>query len=591
MPRRKGRLFVMTKDKIHRSILEEENKVEGTKMNIVRHFAMMTAGLATLAMCLPALAQDSPVVLTLHPIDSDALIENFNPNNPTGPQQMVRDFAYEPLWIDNIWNPENDFPALATSYEIAEDLLSITYMLREGVQWSDGEDFNADDVVFTFEYAKAHQDYPMGIDVYMEETDTGSVVSVEKIDDYTVKFNLKEPDALARFALGGIYPLPEHIWSEIEDPKNFANTTPVGTGPWTEVQNFSRSSVELCRNETSRYNAENAIDCLRFLQLNGNEQIIAAMSAGEVDWLGTGLTDPEITFTPQSEFNNYWLPPGGDVNLQINTTKAPFSDLEFRKAISVAIDRDTIVDISTFGLTTHTRFPVGTGETYSTWFNEDALEPYTWLMAYDPDRAIELLDAAGFVDADNDGWRDNPDGTPISFEINIPNGWTDWINTGQTISENLQDVGINAVVRTMDQGAWNDKARTGDFDSYIMWTNGGPTPYNTYNPMFNPRNMEQGRVDYQAMHQMRLPEVEEALQAFRSTADRDEQMEHMKDIHIAIAENLPVIGLFANPTWYEYSTRNFEGWVTEANPYVRPMVFEGTRERVIHALSLTPVSR
>ena len=560
-------------------------------MKSVRRTALAPIGVAALALAAPAVAQDDRVVLTLHPIDSDALIENFNPNNPTGPQQFVRDFAYEPLWIDNIWNPDKDFPALATSYEIADDLMSITYHLREGVKWSDGEDFNADDVIFTFEYAKANQDYPMGIDVYVEETGTGMVVSAERIDDYTVKFNLREPDALARFALGGTYPLPEHIWADIEDPKNFANVDPVGTGPWTDVQNFSRSSFELCRNELSRYNEDNSIDCLRFLQLNGNEQIIAAMSAGEVDWLGTGLTDPEITFTPQSEYNNYWLPPGGDVNLQINTTKPPFNNLEFRKALSVAIDRDTIVDISTFGLTTHTRFPVGTGETYATWFNEEALEPYTWLMQYDPDRAAELLDAAGFVDADNDGFRDNPDGTPIAFEINIPNGWTDWINTGQTISENLQDVDINAVVRTMDQGAWNDKARTGDFDSYIMWTNGGPTPYNTYNPMFNPRNMEPGRVDYQAMHQMRLPQIEEALQAFRSTADRDEQMQHMTAIHVAVAENLPVIGLFANPTWYQYSTRKFEGWVTKENPYVRPTVFEGTRERVIHALSLKPVSR
>lgn len=136
-------------------------------MNKVRRFAMATVGLAALGLSLPVLAQDNPVILRLHVLDSDAFVENFNPNNPTMPQQIVRDFAYEPLWIDNVWNPGNDFPALATSYEIAEDLMSITYKLREGVQWSDGEAFNADDVVFTFEYAKAHQDYPMGIDVYV----------------------------------------------------------------------------------------------------------------------------------------------------------------------------------------------------------------------------------------------------------------------------------------------------------------------------------------------------------------------------------------------------------------------------------------
>ncbi len=48
---------------------------------------------------------------------------------------------------------------------------------------------------------------------------------------------------------------------------------------------------------------------------------------------------------------------------------------------------------------------------YNTWYDEAALQPYTWLMEYNPDKAKELLDAAGFVDKDGDGWRDNPDGT------------------------------------------------------------------------------------------------------------------------------------------------------------------------------------
>ena len=557
-------------------------------MNSIRAVALMSVGVAALAATAPAMAQDE-VILRLLPHHTDAMVENYNPNNPTGPQQRMRDFAYEPLWIDNLWHPENDFPALATSFEMGEDLKSITYHLREGVKWSDGEDFNADDVVFSFNYAKAHPDYPMGIDVYSEEAGTGNIVSAEKIDDHTVKFNLNQPDALIRYGLGGLYPLPEHIWSEVDDPKNFANLNPVATGPWTEVRNFSRNGYEICRNELSRYNAENAIDCLSFPQMNGNEQTVAALSAGDLDWLGDGLTDPDVTFLPQSEFNNYWLPPGSDVNLQLNTTKPPFNNLAFRQAMSVAIDRDTLVEISTFGLTTHTKYPIGTGEMFNTWYDEEALEPYTWLMQYDPDRAMQILDEAGFVDADGDGWRDNPDGTPIAFGISMPSGWTDWVNTGQTVAENLQDIGVNASLKTMDQGAWFDGAPSGDFDVYVMWTNGGPTPHSQYHPMFNPRLMVKGQIDFQAMHQMQIPEAEEALNAFRSTTDREAQLAELTKVHKLVAENLPVISLFANPTWYEYSTRRFTGWVTEENPFVRPQVHDGNRERVIHALALKPI--
>jgi peptide/nickel transport system substrate-binding protein len=561
--------------------------VENMRLKTLTTVALATVALSVVAGAVPALAQEE-VILRLLPAHTDAMVENYNPNNPgPGAQQRTRDFTYEPLWIDNIWHPGVSEEALAVSWEVGSDMKSVTYKLREGVKWSDGEDFNADDVVFSFEYAKAHPDYAMGIDVFNGET--GNVASAEKIDDYTVKFNLNEPDALARYGLNGLYPLPEHVWKDVADPKNFANLDVVATGPWTKPRNFSRNGYDMCRNELFRGNADNAIDCLRFPQMNGNEQTVAAISAGDLDWLGDGLTDPDVTFLPQSEFNNYWLPAGSDVNLQLNTTKAPFNNLEFRKAISVATDRQTLLDVSTFGLTTATKFPIGTGEMYSTWYDAAALEPYTWLMEYNPEKAKELLDAAGFVDKDGDGWRDNPDGSPIAFGISMPSGWTDWVNSGQTVAENLQDIGVNASLKTMDQGAWFDAVPRGDFDVYVMWTNGGPTPYNQYQPMFNPRLMVPGQIDFQSMHQMPIPAVEEALSKFKSTADLAAQKAALTDIHKLVAENVPVVSLFANPIWYEYSTRRFTGWVTEENPFVRPQVHDGNRERVLHALALKPI--
>lgn len=170
-------------------------------MHKIGLLTVLAGALLTTSAIVPAAGQEE-VILRLLPYHTDAMVENYNPNNPTGPQQRMRDFAYEPLWIDNIWHPGENEEALAVSWEIGEDLKSITYKLREGVKWSDGEDFNADDVVFSFEYAKAHPDYPMGIDVYNGET--GNVTSAEKVDDYTVKFNLNEPDALARYGLNGL---------------------------------------------------------------------------------------------------------------------------------------------------------------------------------------------------------------------------------------------------------------------------------------------------------------------------------------------------------------------------------------------------
>ncbi len=546
---------------------------------------LLTAAIAVAGTALSA----GEVTMRLIPYHTDAHVKNFNPYNYSHPSGFVQDFAYEPLWIYNILHPENDFPTLATSYDVAEDLMSVTYHLREGVIWSDGETFDADDVVFTFNYDKAHPDFPIGFDHYTPETDTGSIASIEKLDAHTVRFNLQKPDSLAHLNIGIVFPLPEHIWNSVDDPRNFANETIVATGPFTNVKEFSRASWKLCRNETYRENDTNKIDCLQFPQLSGNEQVMAAMTTGELDWAGDGMTDPEITYSPKSEHNQYWLPADGNTNLQLNTTKAPFNNVEFRKAFSMAINRQPILDIATFGLTTATRYPIATGEFYKAWYDEDAMAEYEYLMAYDPEGAKAILDAAGIVDQDGDGWRDNADGTPIDFKISVPAGWTDWVNSVQIVAENLQDIGINGNLHAMEEGAWFDNFTTGDFDVYIMWVETSTTPWWTYYAMFSPQSMVPGQIREQAMHQMRIPAIEESLAAISSTRDPAVQLAEIQKIHIQVAENLPIISLFANPSWYQYSTRRFTGWSNEDNPYIRPMLHPGIHERVKHLLSLTPI--
>ncbi len=192
----------------------------------------------------------------------------------------------------------------------------------------------------------------------------------------------------------------------------------------------------------------------------------------------------------------------------------------------MAIDRGTLVDIATFGLTTPAEYPIGEGMFYKDWIDKEALAPYQYLMEYNPDEAAKaVLDAAGFVDKDGDGWRDNPDGTPIAFKMAVPAGWDDWVNTLQTVSENLQDIGVNAEMETPEEGAWFDNIPTGNFDVYIMWTNLSSTPWFTYYSMFNPRSMNPGTLNEQAMHQMHIPAIEAALADISATADTAVQKE------------------------------------------------------------------
>jgi peptide/nickel transport system substrate-binding protein len=155
----------------------------------------------------------------------------------------------------------------------------------------------------------------------------------------------------------------------------------------------------------------------------------------------------------------------------------------------------------------------------------------------------------------------------------------------------LQDIGVHAEMKTPEEGSWFENIPTGNFDVYIMWTNLSSTPWFTYYSMFNPRSMVPGQLNEQAMHQMRIPGIEKDLADVSATADVAVQKAKITDVMKQVAENLPVITLFSNPEWYEYSTRNFTGWPDKDNPWSRPANPAGYHERVKVLLSLVPKTK
>jgi len=527
--------------------------------------------------------------LSIFAVKTNSYERNFNPFNAAVGSFYATDFIYEPLWIFNVWNPEQDYPRLAKSFEIAEDFSSVTYHIRKGVRWSDGKPFTVDDVLFTVEYARLHPNLGVNVPLYDAQSNTGMVTRVEALGKTSVRFHLNAPSALAHQTIGKLYPLPKHIFESIEDPVNFDNANPVGTGPFSEVKAFRTNFFKICRNPYYYQSEQLNIDCLRVPYFSGNEEMWAAARRGKIDWFGEGLHNAEKQYSGHSPDNKYWLAPGGNVNMQLNTQKAPFNDLAFRKALSLSINRTRMVTEDTFGQTTPSVWPVGTGPLYNNWYDSSALQPYKYLMQHNPEQANQMFDQAGYVDGDGDGWREMPDGSDLSVGIAVPTGWTDWFNVAMSTVDSLRAVGVHAKVEGMDEQKWFQRIPSGEFDVYMMWTLPGISPWNVYKEMFNSAGMEPGRIVDQAMHQYRSLSIEGWLNEFTLTTDLNRQKELLSNIQIEVAENLPVLTLFANPIWYEYNTKKYTGWVTPENPYVRPQVHKGVPERLIHILNLKPV--
>lgn len=500
---------------------------------------------------------------------------NFNPFSPD-PTRWTTFGIFEPLLVFNPVEGGAATPWLATDYAYSDDLLAVTYNLREGVLWSDGTPFSADDVVFTFEM---FVDFPA--------LDRGGVYqfldNVEKVGDYTVQFNLSEVYTQAHAIIGGVQIVPEHIWSGLDDPVTFTNPEPVGTGPLTEIGNFSEQLLELCRNPN--YWQTIYIDCMQQPLFLGNDPANLAAVNGDLDWVGNFMPDIDSTFVaadPDNHFYYFW-PGGGTVQLYTNTTKAPFDDVEFRRALSMAIDYENVVNIGMYGYTVPAN-PTGLGPRHETWINPDAvaLANEMGLGEYNPEGAMAVLDEAGYVDANGNGLRDLPDGTPFSFRVQVVSGWTDWVTSVQIMSQNFQDIGLDATIETPDFGVWLNNLQTGNYDTSIGWSTSGNTPWNFYrNVMLSSLIGDDNLANAELWSRWTSGESDALINAFTATADAAEQQAIISELQMLYVQNVVAIPLFPGPTWYEYTTHRFTGFPTESDYYAQGSPWNGDSRLIV----------
>ncbi|HNT72006.1 MAG TPA: ABC transporter substrate-binding protein, partial [Methanothrix sp.] len=198
-----------------------------------------------------------------------------------GPGYTRMSFLFDTL----VWKDDAGYvPALAESWEMETDEVYI-FHLRDGVTWHDGEPFNADDVVFTVEYTKDHP---------YQWVDSAIMESAEALDDLTVKLTLSAPYAPFLDQVGGTLPiLPEHIWSEVDDPVNYREEDAlVGTGPYTlkvEDYNMAQGTYRYVAYD-GYYLGEPKVKELRFVKISA-ANAVAELQQGNVNTAGI---EPEM---------------------------------------------------------------------------------------------------------------------------------------------------------------------------------------------------------------------------------------------------------------------------------------------------------
>lgn len=530
-----------------------------------------------------AFAQDSEGLLTCNNEQQATWIRNFNPLlSENASSRWPTNFGiYEPLFV---WNTiqGTTTPWLATEWTFSEDNLALTFTLQEGVTWSDGTPFTANDVAFTWNLLRDNEALPGN----GARTALPRLASVEASDDLTVVFTFSEVFTIAQYEIGQQLIVPQHIFEAVEDPVTYANEEPVGTGPFTEVARFENQIFELHANPNYWQEGKPAIRGLRLPAYPSNDAIQLAALNGEVDWHANFIPDIEAVYVGEDpENHNYWFPPtGAVVHLYLNTTIAPFDNPDVRKAISLALNRDQIVEIAMYGYT-HPADATGLSDAFEDWKVEQALAA-DW-VSYDPDRANEMLDTAGLM-MDGDV-RKTADGTELAFELNVVSGWSDWVQSCDIMARNLEEVGIRATVQPYDQTTWQTRVQNGDFTMSIGWSSQGATIFNFYRGVMSTETVYPvGESGTENWHRFGSEEADTLIASFAATSDEAEQRDIASQLQVMYAEQAPAIPLFPGPQWGEFNSSRFEGFPSEEDPYALLSTY--ANERGIVLTTITPKS-
>ncbi len=534
--------------------------------------------------------------------------ENWNPYVPGRRlDQGYHQAILEPLFILNYQTGEF-IPWLGESMEPNETLDVWTLKIREGVRWSDGEAFNADDVVFTVNMLKANAPELAG----SSEMDRW-VESVEKVDDLTVVFRLKEPNP--RFLLdhfgvkiwGSINIVPEHIWKDV-DPLTFKfydpeKGWPVGTGPY-KLASVSPTEFIYVRDDNwwgAQVGFQDLPEPKKLIWTwAGPEETRAALMAdGQLDslmdiTLGALLAlkqrNPNV-ITWFDDLPYAWVPDPCSRTFEVNTAIEPWNDPEMRWALNYAIDRDQIVQIAYEGTTFKSRhfFPAYPPLDALV---DKAIEAGVWdldrLWEYNPDKAKEIIESKGYT-LNSNGYYEK-DGKELTLDITTHEAFIEKQRIAQVIVEQLQAIGINATNRNEAGGTWNENFDFGRFEAKVGWQTCGSVnePWASLD-RFNVRWLkpigERANGNQWRWSGPAAEEYSKLVDEMGSLPLGDPKVEELfiqaMDIWF---DELPVIPITQAKKIIPFDTTYWTNWPTAENDYIHPPTWWQHTQYILHNL-------
>ena len=485
------------------------------------------------------------------------LVENFNPlmvaTELHGAQLM-----YEPL---EIRSPiDGTFtPYLATGHKFTSPT-TVEFTIRKGVKWSDGKPFTPADVVFTFNLLKK---VPA-----LDSTGVWSQLSDVSSSGDTVTFTFKKPNVPFAGVLAAQVIVPEHIWSKVSDPTKFTNTKPVGTGPFM-LDKFAPTQYSLKKNpaywQASKIAPSEVVMPAQSTNQSTNQLDV---TSGKFDWSYNYLPDVKKTYVSRDpQHNIYWFPPGGTIGLFLNLTKKPYQNVDFRKGISMALDRTTIANKAVNGYLSGASQSGLILPNLQKWL--DPSIPNSGNPTQDTSGALKEFEKAGYSQQGNK--LVDSSGKQVSMSIMMPSNYSDWVAAGKEVVNELGAIGIDAKLDTPEATQYTSATQNGNFDAAFGGFGGTGDPYTDFNNTLNsafaaPVNTPSANN----FERFKSPQVDSDLATLAAATDPATQQKAVHDLENYMYDNVPVVLMYYGGSWGLFSTKNFTGWPSASNPYTLP---------------------
>jgi peptide/nickel transport system substrate-binding protein len=449
--------------------------------------------------------------------------DKFDPHTTSAyPSFQVLENVYDTLVVPN---PEDLTmeASLATDWKTSDDDLTWTFTLRDGVKFHDGSDFDSADVLYS---------YNRIIDEKLSNSYRfANVKSIEAPDAQTVVINLTKPTPNLLALIGAFKGMA--IISEGSAKDLDLNTEANGTGPF-KLASTDASSTKLTAFD-DYWGGKPKVDGVEFRYITEPAAALTALKAGEVNWtdnvppqdIESLGNDNEVQLESTASVD-YWY-------MSMNFARKPFDNTKVRQAIATAVDREAVTEAARFGA----------ARANQTAIPEDSFF-YSDYAPFEPDvdKAKQLLKESGVT-------------TPITMGLMVTDEFPESVTAAQVIASELEPIGINVEVETLDFNTWLDREDKGEFDSFMLSWLGNIDPADFYEQ----QHITNGSSNYQGYSN---PEVDKLLTQASTEVDQDKRKDLYDQAAKMIVDDVSYLYLY-NPDVVQAWTPGLKGYAIRAD--------------------------